>query len=88
MWISGIIILIGGLLTVFAVPRIKDDDHRAGTQFIVLLLVTLGVSIVLTSHPEPITNIIKAYQKGQIVKYETIIVEGTDTVKIIKYKYK
>jgi uncharacterized membrane protein YqgA involved in biofilm formation len=88
MWIYGLIILIGGLLTIFAVPRIKDNDTRNWVQFIVLISVTLGVSLILTLHPEPITNIVESYQKGQIVKCETITVEGTDTVKITKYKYK
>lgn len=88
MWIYGLIFLIGALLTMFAVPRIKNDDTRTWVQFFVLALVTVGVTIVLTSHPEPITNIVKSYQKGQIVKCETITIEGTDTVKIVKYKYK
>lgn len=88
MWIYGLIILIGGLLTIFAVPRIKDNDVRAWVQFLVLISVTFGISIVLTSHPEPITNIVESYQKGQIIKCETITIEGTDTVKITKYKYK
>lgn len=88
MWIFELIILIGGLLTIFAVPRIKNDDTRAWVQFLVLILVTLGVSLILTLHPQPITNIVESYQKGQIVKCETITIEGTDTVKITKYKYK
>lgn len=88
MWIFGLIYLIGGLLTMLAVPRIKNDDTKIWVQFLVLSLTVLGVSIVLTSHSEPITTIVESYQKGQIVKCETITVEGTDTVKITKYKYK
>ena len=88
MWIFGLIFLIGTLLTVFAVPRIKNEDAKPWVQLSVLTLVTIGVVVVFTTHPEIITNTIKAYQKGQIVKCETITVEGTDTVKIVKYKYK
>lgn len=88
MWIFGLIYLIGGLLTMLAVPRIKNEDTRTWIQFFVLSLTVLGICIVLTSHPEPITDIVEAYQKGHIVKCETITIEGTDTVKIVKYKYK
>lgn len=88
MWIYGLIILIGGLLTMFAVPRIKNDDTRTWVQFLVLISVTLGVSLILTLHPQPITTVVEDYQEGHIIKCETITIEGTDTVKIVKYKYK
>lgn len=88
MWIFGLIFLIGGLLTIFAVPRIKDDDARAGIQFLILGLITFSVVGVFTTHPDQITTIVEAYQEGQIIKCETITIEDTDTVKIVKYKYK
>lgn len=88
MWIFGLIFLIGGLLTMFVVPRIKDDDSRTWVQFIVLTLVTFGVAIIFTTHPDYITNIVESYQEGQIIKCETITIEGTDTIKVVKYKYK
>ena len=88
MWIFGLIFLIGGLLTMFAVPCIKDDDTRAWAQFLVLGLVTFSIVVVFTTHPDQITTIVEAYQEGHIIKCETINIEGTDTVKIVKYKYK
>lgn len=88
MWIFGLIFLIGAILTMFVVPCIKDDDARAWTQFGVLTLVVLSVAIVFSSHPDQITTIVESYQEGQIIKCETITIEGIDTVKVVKYKYK
>lgn len=88
MWILGLIILIGGLLTMLAVPRIKDEAYKAWFQFVVLILTVFGVSIILTSHHEPVTNIINDYHSGKIIKCEEIMIEGTDTLWTVKYKYK
>lgn len=88
MWIFALIYLIGGLLTMFVVPRIKNDDIRAWVQFLVLSLTVFGVCTFLTSHPQSITPTIEDYQEGRIIKCETITIEGTDTVKVVKYKYK
>ena len=72
----------------FVVPRIKNDDVRAWVQFLVLTLVLFGTCMVLTTHSQPITTIVKDYQEGRIIKSETVTIEGIDTVKIVKYKYK
>lgn len=88
MWIFGLIFLIGGLLTIVAVPNIDHDDVRAWVQFLVLSFTIIGTCIVFTLHPQPITTIIKDYQEGRIIKCETISIEDADTVKIVKYKYK
>lgn len=35
-----------------------------------------------------ITDTINNYHKGNIIKVETITIQGTDTIKVVKYKYK
>ena len=40
-----------------------------------------------TSNSLFITYTINDYHKGTIIKVETITIQDTDTVKVIKYKY-
>lgn len=50
----------------------------------ILWLFTL---IITTYNSLFITDIINDYHKGNIIKVETITIQGTDTTKIVKYKY-
>lgn len=44
--------------------------------------------IITTRNSLFITDTINSYHKGNIIKVETITIQDTDTVKVIKYKYK
>ena len=89
MWILIITIIIGGLL-LFAFGECKkiSKESQATLSYAVWGITIMVFVIVLLSHPDFITYKIEAYQKGQIVKQETITVEDGDTIKVVKYKYK
>lgn len=44
--------------------------------------------IVVATNSLFITDIINDYHKGDIIKVETTTIQGADTTKIVKYKYK
>lgn len=68
-----------------------DKPVNPGKKAIIILLsfiLWLFMLIVTTTNSLFITDIINDYHKGDIVKVETITIQGIDTVKVIKYKYK
>ena len=90
MWWITIIILAIMLGQTFLLVE-KDNDINPINQFmiIILSLVLLIFTLLIASfNTNFITSTIKDYEKGIIVKVENITIQGTDTVKVIKYKYK
>lgn len=59
-------------------------------EIIILLsfILWLFTFIMATTNSRFITDTINDYHKGAIVKVETITIQGVDTTKIVKYKYK
>lgn len=89
MWILMITITIGGfLLFIFSECKKVSKDLQSWLSYGVYAIVVAISVAVLLNHSDFITSTIEAYQYGRIVKHETITIEGTDTVKVIKYKYK
>lgn len=89
MWILIITMIIGGILIfVFGDCKILSKESQATLSWVVWEITILIFVVVLLNHSDFITNTIEAYQEGRIVKQETITVEGGDTIKVVKYKYK
>lgn len=89
MWILTITMIIGGsLLWIFGECKKISKETQATLSFAVWGATILVFVIVLLNHSDFITDKIEAYQEGRIVKQETITVEGGDTIKVVKYKYK
>ena len=67
----------------------KPVDHDK-KEIIILLsfILWLFTFIIATTNSRFITDTINDYHKGAIIKIETITIQGTDTTKIVKYKYK
>lgn len=68
-----------------------DKPINPGKKAIVILLsfiLWLFTLIVVATNSRFITETINDYHKGVIIKVETITIQGVDTVKVIKYKYK
>lgn len=82
---SSIILLQAFLLGCSDKP--VDSSKKA---LIVWLSFILGLFtfIMATFNSRFITATINDYHKGAIIKVETITIQGADTVKVIKYKYK
>lgn len=62
-----------------------------GKKVIIILLsfiLWLFTFIIATTNSLFITGTINDYHKGAIIKIETITIQGVDTTKIVKYKYK
>ncbi len=71
----------------FLEGMIKNKDIRfiINCCFIWVLLIIVVSFCTLNSNY--ITPIINDYNSGKIIKQENIIIEGTDTTTIVKYKY-
>lgn len=68
-----------------------DKPVNPGKKVIIILLsfiLWFFILIITTINSLFITDIINDYHKGAIIKIETITIQGTDTTKIVKYKYK
>ena len=68
-----------------------DKPVNPGKKAIVILLsfiLWLFTFIMATFNSRFITDTINDYHKGAIIKVETTTIQGADTVKVIKYKYK
>ena len=89
MWIVTLIIVIGGLLIfIFSDCKKISKELQSWLSYIVFAIVIIVMIAVFLQHSDFITPIVESYQCGNIVKHETITIEGTDTIKVIKYKYK
>lgn len=63
-------------------------DTRFGISYAALLLMTLTTVIIATRNKDFITSVIDDYENGEIIKIEKVIIEDTDTIKVVEYKYK
>lgn len=89
MWILTITMIVGGILIfVFGECEKISKETQATFSYAIYGITLIVFSIVLLSHSDFVTDKIKAYQEGRIVKQETITVEDGDTIKVVKYKYK
>lgn len=89
MWILTITMIIGGILIfVFGECKKISKPVQATLSYAVWGITLTVFVVVLLNHSDFITNTIEYYQEGRIVKQETITVEGGDTIKVVKYKYK
>lgn len=69
----------------------KDDNINPMNKFFIIMLslVLFIFTLMMASfNTYLITQTIKDYEKGVIVKVENITIQDVDTVKVIKYKYK
>lgn len=78
------------LMQVFLLGYHDKPVHPAKKTIIMLLSFALWLFtfIVVATNSLFITDIINDYHKGTIIKVENITIQGTDTTKIVKYKYK
>lgn len=89
MWILIITMIIGGiLLFVFGDCKILSKQAQASLSYAVWAVTIVIFVFVLLNHSDFMTPTIEDYEKGHIVKQETITVEDGDTIKVVKYKYK
>lgn len=78
------------LLQIFLLGE-EDTNMNPINKFIIIILsVVLFIFTLLIASFNTyfITPTIKDYEKGAIIKVENITIQGTDTTKIVKYKYK
>jgi hypothetical protein len=90
MWWITIIVLAIMLGQTFLLTE-KDNDINPINQFMILILslvLYIFTLLVVSFNTNFITPTIEDYEKGAIIKVENITIQGTDTVKVIKYKYK
>lgn len=78
------------LLQAFLLGCSDKPVNPSKKALIVLLsfILCLFTLIIATCNSRFITATINDYHKGAIIKVETITIQDTDTVKVIKYKYK
>lgn len=87
------IIVIALLIMLVQMFLLKEEDERTKPfcNFLVIIcsmMLFLFTLLIVSFNTYFITATIKDYKKGAIVKVETTTIQGTDTVKVIKYKYK
>lgn len=90
MWLVLVIALLIMLGQMFLLKE-KDERTSPICKFLVIIfsmMLFLLTSLIVSCNTYFITETIKNYKKGVIVKVETTTICGTDTVKVIKYKYK
>ena len=68
--------------------KINDILTIVGANLSLMTCICIVTFIVCTLHSTYITPIIEDYENGKIIKREKIVIEDTDTIKVIKYKYK
>lgn len=66
---------------------IKNKETRFITNCCVIWVLMIIIICVYSLSSDSITPIINDYNSGKIIKQENIIIEGTDTITIVKYKY-
>lgn len=69
----------------------KDDSINSMNKFFIIvcsLALYISTLLIVSFNSFFITSTIKDYEKGIIIKVETTTIQGTDTTKVIKYKYK
>ena len=76
------------LLMAFGEYEKISKQRQAIFSYAIYGITLIVFSTVLLNHSDFVTDKIEDYQKGQIVKQETITVEDGDTIKVVKYKYK
>lgn len=78
------------LIQAFLLGYFDKPVNPAKKAIIMLLsfILWLFTLIVVATNSLFITDIINAYHKGDIIKVETTTIQGADTVKVIKYKYR
>ena len=87
MWILVITVIIGGtLLFIFGDCEKISKQTQAWLSYAVWGVTIVIFVFVLLSHSDFMTSTIENYEKGHIVKQETITVEDGDTIKVVKYK--
>lgn len=89
MWILIITMIIGTfLLMAFGEYEKISKQRQAIFSYAIYGITLIVFSIVLLSHSDFVTDTIKDYQEGRIVRQETITIEDSDIIKVVKYKYK
>ena len=94
MWIILLTIFICSIVFYFAKVSIEHKDSNNNTDimtfanFLLMLCVCIITLLVCKTNSTMITPIIEDYENGEIIKQEKIVIENTDTIKVIKYKYK
>ena len=71
----------------FLEEMIKDKETRFISNCCVIWVLIITIICVFSLNSDCITPIINDYNSGKIIKQENIIIEGTDTTTIVKYKY-
>ena len=94
MWIILLTLFICSFVFYGIVVSFKQEDNNdniskiLGANLSLMMCVCMVTFIVCNLHSSMITPIIEEYENGKIIKHEKIVIEDTDTIKVIKYKYK
>ena len=94
MWVILLTIFICTFIFYFSITTIENKDINNNKDIIVfanfflMACVCIITFLVCNTHSSMITPIIEDYENGKIIKQEKIVIEDTDTIKVIKYKYK
>lgn len=89
----GILFIVYIVCTVLIIISCSESaknkfNTRFGISFAALLLMFIATVIIATTNKDFITPIIDDYENGKIIKIENVIIEDTDTIKVVEYKYK
>lgn len=89
MWMLVIIPLTIFIQTILLGPSDKSVNPVKKAVIIFLTFIVWLFTLLIAIYNSPfITATINNYHKGNIIKVETITIQGTDTIKVVKYKYK
>jgi hypothetical protein len=88
-WITIIVSLL--ILGQMFLLKEKDDSIDPINKFMIIiisLILYIFTLLIASFNTYFITATIKDYEKGIIIKVETTTIQGADTTKLVKYKYK
>ena len=97
MWIILLTIFVCSIVFYCVIVGIKQENYNyktndalniIGVNLALMTCVCIVTFMVCNLHSSYLTPIIDDYENGKIIKQEKIVIEDTDTIKVIKYKYK
>lgn len=87
IFISTILVFLVMIYFKYLEEMIKDKETRFITNCCIIWVLMIIMICVYSLNSDCITPIINDYNSGKIIKQENIVIEGTDTTTIVKYKY-
>lgn len=87
IFVLSILVVLVTIYFKYLEEMIKDKESRYITNCCVVWVLMVILICFFSLNSDCITPIINDYNSGKIIKQENIVIEGTDTTTIVKYKY-